>query len=93
MPGVVQGDAMRLRQVLNNLISNAVKFTDAGVITIRLRSWRDEAGLHVLLIDVADTGAGMTAGQMDRLFTPFDQTTDGRRRTLRGLGAGLGDQS
>lgn len=89
MPGVVQGDAMRLRQVLNNLISNAVKFTDAGVITIRLRSWRDEAGLHVLLIDVADTGAGMTAGQMDRLFTPFDQTTDGVAARYGGSGLGL----
>lgn len=89
MPGVVQGDAMRLRQVLNNLISNAVKFTDAGVITIQLRSWRDEAGLHVLLIDVADTGAGMTAGQMDRLFTPFDQTTDGVAARYGGSGLGL----
>ncbi|WP_256968357.1 ATP-binding protein [Brevundimonas diminuta] len=89
MPGTVQGDAMRLRQVLNNLISNAVKFTDTGVITIRLCSWRDEAGLHVLLIDVADTGPGMTAGQMDRLFTPFDQTADGVAARYGGSGLGL----
>ena len=89
MPDVVQGDAMRLRQVLNNLISNAVKFTDTGVITIRLCSWRDEAGLHVLLIDVADTGPGMTAGQMDRLFTPFDQTADGVAARYGGSGLGL----
>lgn len=89
MPRVVEGDAMRLRQVLNNLISNAIKFTESGAITIQLRSWRDEAGLHVLLIDVADTGPGMTAGQMDRLFTPFDQTADGVAARYGGSGLGL----
>lgn len=89
MPRMVQGDAMRLRQVLNNLISNAVKFTETGAITVQLRSWQDEAGLHVLLIDVADTGPGMTAGQMDRLFTPFDQTADGVAARYGGSGLGL----
>lgn len=89
MPRMVRGDAMRLRQVLNNLISNAVKFTEAGAITVQLRSWQDEAGLHVLLIDVADTGPGMTTGQMDRLFTPFDQTADGVAARYGGSGLGL----
>ncbi len=89
MPGVVRGDAMRLRQVLNNLISNAVKFTDAGTVVIRLCAWRDEAGRHVILIDVADTGPGMTADQLERLFTPFDQTTDGVAARHGGSGLGL----
>lgn len=89
MPRMVRGDAMRLRQVLNNLISNAVKFTESGAITVRLRAWQDEAGLHVLLIDVADTGPGMTPGQVDRLFTPFDQTADGVAARYGGSGLGL----
>lgn len=89
MPRMVQGDAMRLRQVLNNLISNAVKFTETGAITVQLRSWQDEASQHVVLIDVADTGPGMTPGQMDRLFTPFDQTADGVAARYGGSGLGL----
>ncbi|MEN5145032.1 ATP-binding protein [Brevundimonas diminuta] len=89
MPAMVRGDAMRLRQVLNNLISNAVKFTDEGSITVRLCSWRDEASDHVLLVDVADTGPGMTTVQMERLFTPFDQTADGIAARYGGSGLGL----
>lgn len=89
VPRMVRGDAMRLRQVLNNLISNAIKFTETGAITIQLCSWRDEAGLHVLLIDVIDTGPGMTPRQMDRLFTPFDQTADGVAARYGGSGLGL----
>lgn len=89
LPGMVRGDAMRLRQVLNNLISNAMKFTEKGSITLGLKSWPDEHGAHVLLIDVADTGPGMSAGQLARLFTPFDQTTDGVAARYGGSGLGL----
>ena len=89
MPAMVRGDAMRLRQVLNNLISNAMKFTEAGSITLDLQAWPDEHGAHVLLISVADTGPGMSAEQMARLFTPFDQTTDGVAALYGGSGLGL----
>lgn len=89
MPRMVRGDAMRLRQVLNNLISNAMKFTDAGIITLRLKAWPDEHGAHVLLIDIEDTGPGMTAAQLRRLFTPFDQTTEGVAARFGGSGLGL----
>lgn len=89
LPQMVRGDAMRLRQVLNNLISNAMKFTDDGAITLRLQSWPDEHGAHVLLIDIEDTGPGMTAEQQRRLFTPFDQTADGVAARFGGSGLGL----
>ncbi|MEG0818628.1 MAG: ATP-binding protein, partial [Brevundimonas sp.] len=89
LPGMVRGDAMRLRQVLNNLISNAMKFTDAGSITLGLQSWPDEHGAHVLLINVADTGPGMSVEQLARLFTPFDQTADGVAALYGGSGLGL----
>ncbi|MEG1029769.1 MAG: HAMP domain-containing sensor histidine kinase, partial [Brevundimonas sp.] len=89
LPGMVRGDARRLRPVLNNLISNAMKFTETGSITLGLQSWPDEHGAHVLLINVADTGPGMSVEQLARLFTPFDQTADGVAALYGGSGLGL----
>ncbi|MDI1328386.1 MAG: ATP-binding protein [Brevundimonas sp.] len=89
VPDAVRGDPMRLRQVLNNLISNAMKFTDTGSITLRLKAWADEPGGHAVLIEIADTGPGMTSEQLDRLFTPFDQTIAGVSTVHGGTGLGL----
>lgn len=89
IPAPVRGDAMRLRQVLNNLISNAMKFTGEGAITLQLRSWEDDLDGHALLIEVIDTGPGMSQAQMARLFTPFDQTADGVSARHGGSGLGL----
>lgn len=89
VPTWVRGDAMRLRQILNNLISNAVKFTREGSITLRLRSWAEEPSGHAVLIEIVDTGPGMTADQLARLFTPFDQTADGVSALHGGTGLGL----
>lgn len=89
IPASVRGDPMRLRQVLNNLISNAMKFTAEGAITLHLKSWAEEPGGHAILIEVADTGPGMTAAQVSRLFTPFDQTMDGISASHGGTGLGL----
>lgn len=89
IPSAVHGDAMRLRQVLNNLMSNAVKFTETGEITLRLNAWADEPSGYCLLIEVADTGAGMSADQVARLFKPFDQTADGVSARYGGSGLGL----
>ena len=89
VPGAVRGDPMRLRQVLNNLISNAMKFTAEGSITLRLKVWPEDTGGHAVLIEVADTGPGMTDDQLARLFTPFDQTADGVSARHGGTGLGL----
>jgi signal transduction histidine kinase/ActR/RegA family two-component response regulator len=89
VPAGVRGDPMRLRQVLNNLISNAMKFTEAGSITLRLNAWNEEPGGHAMLIEVADTGPGMTPAQLARLFTPFDQTIAGVSAVHGGTGLGL----
>lgn len=89
VPGYVRGDPMRLRQVLNNLISNAMKFTETGSITLRLKAWSEEPGGHAVLIEVADTGPGMTPAQLGRLFTPFDQTIEGVSALHGGTGLGL----
>ncbi|MBX3478088.1 MAG: response regulator [Brevundimonas sp.] len=89
LPASVRGDAMRIRQVLNNLMSNALKFTQDGGITIRLNAWREDSGDHAVTIEVADTGPGMTRDQLDRLFTAFDQTADGVGARFGGSGLGL----
>lgn len=89
IPAHVRGDPMRLRQILNNLVSNAMKFTQTGAITLRLNAWAEEPGGHAVLIEVADTGPGMTRDQLSRLFTPFDQTIDGVSATHGGTGLGL----
>ena len=88
-PAWVRGDETRLRQVLNNLISNAVKFTDEGSITLRIRSWAEEPRGHAIVIEVADTGPGMDGAQLARLFEPFDQTEDGVSARHGGTGLGL----
>lgn len=89
VPAAVRGDPMRLRQVLNNLISNAIKFTAEGSVTLNLKVWTEEPASYAVLIEVADTGPGMTADQLDRLFTPFDQTEEGVSARHGGTGLGL----
>ena len=89
IPPAVKGDPMRLRQVLNNLISNAMKFTAEGSVTLRLAAWLEEPSHYAILIEVADTGPGMTQQQLTRLFTPFDQTAEGVSARHGGTGLGL----
>jgi CheY-like chemotaxis protein/anti-sigma regulatory factor (Ser/Thr protein kinase) len=86
LPHAVSGDAARLRQILINLISNAVKFTHQGAVTVRASGERAGAGLR-LRIDVIDTGEGIAADELDALFQPFVQTASGR---LAQEGTGLG---
>lgn len=89
-PGVperVRGDWFRLRQVLVNLISNALKFTSRGEVTCRVSSAPD-APLR-LRFEVKDTGIGMTAAQQSRLFQPFVQADASTARRFGGTGLGL----
>lgn len=88
-PAWVVGDATRIRQVLNNLISNALKFTQEGAVTIRIRAWDQDPDATALIIEVIDTGPGMNAQQLSRLFTPFDQTESGVGARHGGTGLGL----
>jgi signal transduction histidine kinase/ActR/RegA family two-component response regulator len=85
LPPQIAGDPVRLRQILSNLISNAVKFTPAGAVTARVL-WRGDAGVE---IEIADTGIGMDAAVMDRLFTRFAQADDTTTRRFGGTGLGL----
>ena len=84
LPRAVRADEKRLRQVLLNLLSNAVKFTDRGQVTLRVCC----AAPGRLRFDVADTGVGIAADQLDTIFQPFMQSGDPQRR-LGGTGLGL----
>ncbi len=88
-PRWVGGDPTRLRQILNNLISNALKFTDKGSVTVEIAAVRAEDGKLRIELAVADTGAGMTAAQIEKLFMPFEQADASIARTHGGTGLGL----
>ncbi|RQP25185.1 ATP-binding protein [Piscinibacter terrae] len=88
LPEAVQVDAKRLRQVLLNLLDNAVKFTDSGGVTLRAQRL-DDGDLHARLrFVVEDTGVGIAADQQQAVFLPFEQAGDAQRR-LSGTGLGL----
>jgi len=82
---VRMGDAHRIRQVLNNLIGNAVKFTDAGTITL---SFAIEPG-EILVVEVKDTGIGMSCEQAAKVFDEFEQAESSTARRYGGTGLGL----
>ncbi len=85
MPGALYGDAQKLRQLLINLVGNAVKFTQAGTVTIRFAFDETETGIR-LRFDVADTGPGIPPDALDHLFQPFAQV---KGRYSEGTGLGL----
>ncbi|MFG6433539.1 hybrid sensor histidine kinase/response regulator [Roseateles sp. LYH14W] len=88
-PGAVVGDLQRLRQVLINLAGNAVKFTAAGEVTVDMHCTPVDATSLKLQCRVVDTGIGMTAEQMQRLFQPFSQGDAAMSRRFGGTGLGL----
>jgi PAS domain S-box-containing protein len=86
--GLFVGDAPRLRQVLSNLVSNAVKFTQAGSVRIRLRV-KGAGERAAVKLSVTDTGIGFDAGAADRLFERFEQADGSITRRYGGTGLGL----
>jgi signal transduction histidine kinase/CheY-like chemotaxis protein len=91
-PENVVGDPIRLRQILVNLIGNAVKFTEHGGVTVTLRQAADRTakdGQVAVRIAVRDTGIGIAADRLDRLFLPFSQVDASIGRGYGGSGLGL----
>jgi two-component system sensor histidine kinase/response regulator len=87
IPRYVEGDEGKLRQILINLLGNAVKFTGTGGIVLRIRTSHEETGGVRLEAEVEDTGPGIPEDEQKDLFKPFQQTRDGR---LVRSGTGLG---
>jgi len=82
--GVIRGDGRRIEQVLLNLLSNAIKFTEKGGIRVVCTQEGDQ-----VLIQVSDTGIGISPDQMTKLFKPFSQIDSGLTRKYEGTGLGL----
>ncbi len=87
VPTSIQGDAVRLRQVLVNLVSNAIKYTDIGAVRIHVR-WISQSGSW-LQFEVRDTGRGIPSRLLDRLFTPFTRQEEIAENGPEGSGLGL----
>ncbi len=88
-PAAINGDVTRLRQILINLLSNAVKFTDRGEIVIHVSSAPRPDGRHDLTFRVTDTGIGIPADRLNRLFREFSQVDASTARNYGGSGLGL----
>ncbi|WOD40054.1 ATP-binding protein [Nodosilinea sp. E11] len=88
VPQWITGDERKLRQVLLNLLGNAIKFTQAGSVTLRVTTAEAQPGAQPLRFEVVDTGAGIAADEIGTLFTPFVQSETGRN-AQEGTGLGL----
>ena len=89
VPPMLVGDALRVRQVLLNLVGNAIKFSEQGQVTVRARIQSENSRSLLLRIDVADQGIGMTPEQQALLFKAFSQVDESSSRRHGGSGLGL----
>ena len=89
VPRAVRGDPVRVRQVLVNLLNNAVKFTEAGEVVLRVKSAESSEATEGVRFVVTDTGIGIRPEQRERLFESFTQADASTTRTFGGTGLGL----
>jgi PAS domain S-box-containing protein len=89
IPEVLMGDPVRLHQIILNLVSNAVKFTSKGKITVRVRLLSEDAEQTTVEFSVSDTGIGIPESKIDTIFENFQQASSGTSRLYGGTGLGL----
>ena len=89
LPAHVVGDPVRLRAALENLIDNAVKFTEAGAVALAVKPVRGPKGKVGVAFAISDSGIGLTLGEIKRLFRPFSQANVGIAARFGGAGLGL----
>ncbi|MCC9605709.1 response regulator [Blastopirellula sp. JC732] len=89
IPAEIETDALRLRQILINLVGNALKFTEKGGVTLELSSTFGDVGRRMLRFRVTDTGPGIPSEKLESIFEPFVQADDTVSRSYGGAGLGL----
>ena len=89
LPDELSGDEVRVRQVLTNVLNNAVKYTEEGSVALKLRGDRKDDGSIVLVAKVKDTGIGIRQEDIDKLFNKFERLDMDRNSTVEGTGLGL----
>ncbi|MFM2347006.1 MAG: hypothetical protein RL654_1759 [Pseudomonadota bacterium] len=89
VPPCLLGDATRLAQIVDNLLGNAIKFTEQGRVVVRLTSQPQGEALHELHLSVQDSGVGIAPAQQQRIFEAFSQAADPATRRHGGTGLGL----
>ncbi|WP_454738018.1 ATP-binding protein [Cupriavidus necator] len=89
VPATIEADAIRLRQILFNLLGNAIKFTDRGTVTLRVETGPIQDDTAQLVITVSDSGIGIPPENLQRLFAPFVQSEHSSTRRYGGTGLGL----
>jgi len=92
VPRCIHGDERKLRQVLINLVGNAIKFTASGSVVLRLKPDTDAGGAARLQIEVEDSGHGIAAGELESIFAPFVQAGPAASQNGTGLGLSLSRQ-
>ena len=88
VPGVVVGDPGKLRQVLINLVGNAIKFTQIGEVVVRVTALMKDTETEIKF-EIADTGDGIPADKLEVIFQPFEQADTSTSRKYEGAGLGL----
>ncbi|AEA98492.2 response regulator [Alteromonas mediterranea] len=88
LPHVVEGDITRISQILHNLLNNAIKFTERGSVTLKVRYTKHPNG-NFLSFDVIDTGIGIASSKLDNIFRKFEQADKTTTRDFGGTGLGL----
>jgi signal transduction histidine kinase/DNA-binding response OmpR family regulator len=89
LPLKLKGDELRVKQILNNILSNAIKYTKEGRVVLRISWIRERENTAALTFVVKDTGQGIRKEDQDKLFSPYTQFNTGTNRNIEGTGLGL----